>query len=200
MYRRLSGPAMVSRGSGVVDIVAIEDGGALNWLTGVFTDPPVPLFAGPVTEPTAVPFDPGARPALLSTGDLLLAAAVGADGSLRVATIDPFLITMHVPVEVDASVPIARAGPVALGRAGSNVVVAAVDTQNAVRAATRPIGGGDWTPLEPLFSLAGISPLGGVTLVSIDSGVMAIAVDVDGLVCSALSPDGVVWSPLLPLP
>ena len=40
------------------------------------------VFAGPVTEPSAVQFDPGARPALISAGSLLLAAAVGTDGSL----------------------------------------------------------------------------------------------------------------------
>jgi hypothetical protein len=29
---------------------------------------------------------------------------------------------------------------------------------------------------------------------------VAIAVGVDGLVCSALSVDGLIWSPLVPLP
>ena len=107
---------------------------------------------------------------------------------------------MGVPVEVDASESIARSGPVALGLTAGNVVVAAVDTQSVMRAATRPFAGGSWTPLEPLFSLVAISPLGGVTLVSIDLGVMAIAVGVDGVVQSALSVDGVIWSPLVPLP
>jgi hypothetical protein len=105
-----------------------------------------------------------------------------------------------VPVEVDATVSIARSGPVALGRTAFSAVVVAVDSQNTVRAATRPIGGGSWTPLIPLVSLVAISPLGGVTVVSIDLGVMAIAVGVDGVVCSALSVDGLIWSPLIPLP
>lgn len=68
------------------------------------------------------------------------------------------------------------------------------------RTATRPIAGGDWTPLTPLLSPVPISPLGGVTLVSIDLGVMAIAVSFEGVVCSALSVDGLPWSPLAPLP
>jgi hypothetical protein len=200
MYRRVSGPAMVSRGTGLADVVAIEDGGALNWYTGTFNPVTGTLFSGPVTEPSAVQFDPGARPALISTGSLLLAAAVGTDGSLRVASIDPVLLTMDVAVEVDPSVSIARSGPVALGRTASNVVVVAVDSQNVVRAATRPIAGGAWAPLVPLWSLVEISPLGGVTVVSIDLGVMAIAVGVDGVVQSALSVDGLLWSPVAPLP
>jgi hypothetical protein len=199
LYRRVAGPAIASRGAGLVDIVAIEDGGALNWFTGS-----LPAagsgFSGPVTEPSAVQFDPGARPALMSTGSLLLAAAVGTDGSLRVATIDPVLLTMDVPVEVDVTVSIARSGPVALGRTAFSAVVVAVDSQNTVRAATRPISGGSWTPLIPLLAPLAISPLGGVSVVSIDLGVMAIAISVDGIVCSALSVDGLIWSPLIPLP
>lgn len=200
MYRRVAGPAMVTRGTGLADLVAIEDGGSLNWFTGTFDPIAGTLFSGPVTEPSAVQFDPGARPALISTGSLLLAAAVGTDGSLRAASIDPVLQTVDVPVEVDATVSIARSGPVALGRTALKVVVMAVDSQNTLRAATRPIAGGNWTPLLPLLSFVEISPLGGVTLVSIDLGVMAIAVGMDGVVCSALSIDGLVWSPLVPLP
>ena len=200
LYRRVAGPAIASRGPGLADIVAIEDGGALNWFTGALPAAAGSGFSGPITEPSAVQFDPGARPALMPTGRLLLAAAVGTDGSLRVATIDPVLLTMDVPVEVDATVSIARSGPVALGRTAFSAVVVAVDSQNTVRAATRPIGGGSWTPLIPLVSLVAISPLGGVTVVSIDLGVMAIAVGVDGVVCSALSVDGLIWSPLIPLP
>lgn len=200
LYRRVAGPAIASRGPGLADVVAIEDGGALNWFTGAVPAAAGSGFSGPITESSAVQFDPGARPALMSTGSLLLAAAVGTDGSLRVATIDPVLLTMDVPVEVDATVSIARSGPVALGRTAFSAVVVAVDSQNTVRAATRPIGGGSWTPLIPLVSLVAISPLGGVTVVSIDLGVMAIAVGVDGVVCSALSVDGLIWSPLIPLP
>ena len=69
-----------------------------------------------------------------------------------------------------------------------------------MRAATRPLSGGSWTPLIPLLSLVAISPLGGVTAVSMDLGVMAIAIGVNGAVCSALSVDGLLWSPLVPLP
>lgn len=200
MYRSMAGPAIVSRGAGLADVVAIEDGGSLNWFTATFDPDAGASFSGPVTEASAVQFDPGARPAVISTGSLLIAASVGADGSLRVASIDPVLLTMDVPIQVDATVSIARSGPVALGRTAQNVVVIAVDTENHLRAATRPIAGGNWTPLAQLFSLEDISPLGGVTLVSIDLGVMAIAVTVRGVICSALSVDGLTWSPVLPLP
>ena len=111
-------------------------------------------------------FDPGARPALLVAGNLLLAAAVGTDGSLRATTIDPVTRTVSAPIEVDASVAIATFGPVALGLTAANVVALAVDTQGVMRAATRPFAGGTWTPLIPVRSLIAISPLGGVTAVT----------------------------------
>jgi hypothetical protein len=199
-YRRVSGPAIVSRGTGLADVVAIEDGGALNWFTGRLPAIVGTGWSGPVTEPSAVAFDPGARPALLVTGNLLLAAAVASDGSLRVATIDPVARTVDVPVVVDAGVTIDPSGPVALGLTASNVVALGVDTQGTLRAATRLIAGGNWTPLLPLLSPVAISPLGGVTAVTIDIGVMAIVVGVDGIVCSALSVDGLIWTPLVPLP
>lgn len=199
MYRRLPGVAMVSRGAGLVDIVAIEDGGTLVWYTG--TVPEIwPILSEAITDGSATPFDPNARPALLSTGNLLVAAAVGRDGVLRVTTLDPAVGTMTVPVAVDASAMIERSGPVAVARAGTNIVVLAVDTDYTVRAATRPLAGGAWTPFLPVLSLESISPLGGVTAVSIDLGVMAVAVNTDGVVCSALSVDGVLWSLMSRLP
>jgi hypothetical protein len=200
MYRRVSGPAIVSRGVGLADVVVIEDGGALRWFTGRLPAIVGTGWSGAVTEPSGVAFDPGARPALLVTGSLLLAAAVGSEGSLRVATIDPVARTIDVPVEVDPSVAIDTSGPVALGLTALNVVALAVDTQGTLRAATRLIAGGDWTPLLPVPSLVRVSPLGGVTAVTIDIGVMAIVVGVDGIVCSAISVDGLIWTPLVPLP
>jgi hypothetical protein len=200
MYRRVSGPTLVSRGVGVADIVAIEDGGSLNWFRGRLPATIGTGWSGPVTEPSNVVFDPGARPALLGAGNSLLAAAVGTDGSLRAITIDPVTIAIDAAVEVDASVPIDRAGPVALGRTALNFVALAVDTQGTLRAATRLVAGGNWTPLVPVPSLIAISPLGGVSAVTIDFGVMAIVVGVDGVVCSAISVDGLIWSPLVPLP
>ena len=58
-YRRVSGPAIVSRGAGLADIVAIEDGGALNWFTGRLPAIVGTGWSGPVTEPSGVAFDPG---------------------------------------------------------------------------------------------------------------------------------------------
>jgi hypothetical protein len=202
VYRRVAGPAIVSRSAGLADVVVIEDGGALNWFTGRLPAAVGTGWTGPVTEPSGVAFDPGARPALLVNGNVLLAAAVASGGSLRVATIDPVTRTIDVPVEVDPTVTIDTSGPVALGLTAFNVVALAVDKTGTLRAATRLIAGGPWTPLVPVLSLlpVAVSPLGGVTAVTIDFGVMAIAVGVDGLVCSALSVDGLIWSPLVPLP
>lgn len=199
-YRRITGPTLVSRGQGLADLVAIDDAGGLSCFTAA-----LPALVGTgwsprFTEPSGVVFDPGSRPALLVTGNRLLAAAVGADGSLRVATIDPVAKTVEEPVEVDFNVAIDTAGPVALGLTALNVVVLAVDTSGTLRAATRLITGGDWTPLIPIVSAITLSPLGGVTAVSIDIGVMAIAVGTDGIVCSSISLDGLLWPPLLPLP
>jgi hypothetical protein len=39
-----------------------------------------------------------------------------------------------------------------------------------------------------------------VTAVTIDIGIMAIVVGVDGVVCSSVSLDGLIWPPLVPLP
>jgi hypothetical protein len=185
---------------GLADIVVIEDGGSLKWLTGRLPAIVGTGWSAPLTEPSFVVFDPAARPALLVTGALLLAAAVGSDGSLRVTTLDPLARTFDVPVEVDPAVAIDTSGPVALGLTALNVVALAVDTQGTLRAATRLIAGGNWTPLLPVLSLVSVSPLGGVTAVTIDIGVMAIVVGVDGIVCSAISVDGLIWSPLVPLP
>ena len=61
-----------------------------------------------------------------------------------------------------------RSGPVALARTALNFVVPAVDTQGTLRAATRLIAGGSWTPLLPVLSAISISPLGADIAVSID--------------------------------
>jgi hypothetical protein len=199
-YRLVSGPTIVSRSPGRADLIAIEDGGGLSWFTGNLQATIGTGWSARITEPTGMAFDPGARPALLVTGDVLLAAAVGSDGILRAATLDPATKTIDVPVVVDAAFKIGTSGPVALGLTLQNAVVLAVDAQGTLRAATRPIPGGNWTPLLPLLSSVPISPLGGVTAVTLDIGVMAIAIGVDGVIRSALSLDGLLWTTLLPLP
>lgn len=198
-YRRLFGPAMVSRKANIVNLVAIEDGGSLNYYSVAFTEVG-PLVSGPVSGASSTTFDPGARPALIQVGNQLLAAAIADDGLLRVVSIDPIADTLEPPLVVDSMVNLPRSGPIALGLTAQNIVVMVVDYQNVVRAATRPIAGGAWTPLLPLLSPVAISPFGGVTLVSIDLGVMALAVSSDGVVCSALSVDGILWSWMTPLP
>ncbi len=198
-YRRADGPAIVSRGGGTADLAAIEDGGSLNFFTGNVTATIGTGFFGPFNDPS-VAFDAGARPALLAVGGVVVAAAVGTDGVLRAITFDPVAQTVDAPIVVDPGVTLATQGPVALARTAFGLVVLAVDTQGVLRAATRLVAGGPWTPLLPLLSTIAISPFGGVTAVSIDFGVIAIAVGVDGIVCSALSVDGLVWSPLTPLP
>ena len=200
LYRRVAGPTIISRSAGLVDIVTIEDGGSLNWFTGSVLATIGSGFSGPVTDLSGVQFDPGARPALLVTGNLLVAAAVGSDGTLRAITIDPVTRTIASPVVIDASVAIDTSGPVGLARTAASIVALGVDKQGTLRASTRPIAGGNWTPLLPLLSASKISSLAGVTAVSIDLGAMAITVSVEGIVCSAISVDGLIWSPLVPLP
>jgi len=200
-YRRLPGPAMVSRATGLIDIIAIEDGGTLTWWTGDVPEPGVyPAISDPITDTSGVTFESGARPALVDTGYGLLVAAIANDLSLRVTALDPFARTIDVPVVLSSAVPFSRHGPVALVLLPTSVVVMAVDLQNNVQVATRPVAGGAWTPFIPVLSIVPICPMGGVTLVRIDLGVMALAVAWDGRVCSAVSADGVLWSPFVPLP
>jgi hypothetical protein len=199
-YRRTDGPALVSRAEGLADIVAIADNGALTWWSGQPFLPANTGWSAPIREPTQVEFQPGARPALLANGGELLVAAVSAEGFLRVATLDPLTRTIDAPVVVDVQANIDTSGPVALGLAGPNVVVLGVDTDGLLRAAARARVGGEWSPLLPVISPILVSPLGGVTAASIDSGVLAIVVGTDGVAMSALSLDGLLFTPLIPLP
>ncbi|AUT74005.1 S8 family serine peptidase [Paraburkholderia hospita] len=198
-YRRVAGPVLASRGAGSADVVAIEDGGSFKWYTGNVLATVGTGWSGAVTDPSGVAFEPGARPALLALDGRLIAAAVGSEGWLRAIDIDPASQTIAEPVVVDVQATIDTLGPLALALAGNRVVVIAVDTERVLRAATRAIAGGDWTPLLPIVSDTAISPLGGVTAVSIDLGVMAIAVDVGGTIRSALSANGLEWTALAPL-
>jgi hypothetical protein len=194
MYRRIIGPAIVSRATAKADVVAIEDGGALTWFTGTTLATVGTGWTKGPPEPSGTEFDPGARPALLVVDDVLVAAAVGAEGWLRITTIDPVTQSMDAPVVVDVQVAIATLGPVALARAGNNLVVLAVDVDNQLRVSTRPVGGSDWTSLATVDSPRAISPLGGVTAVSMsDVGVLAIVVAKDGTLLSSVSRDGVTW-------
>jgi subtilisin family serine protease len=199
-YRRMAGPVVMSRAAGLADIVMIEDGGGLVWYQGNLLATVGTGWTGAITEPSSVSFDPGVRPALLAVGEGLLAAAVGTEGWLRVAALDPAAGVIEEPVVVDVGVTIDTGGPVALVAAGDSVVLLGVDTDGILRAATRPVTGGEWSALLTVFSSMRVSPLGGVVAVPSDLGVMALTVGMDGIVQSALSPDGVLWSPLLPLP
>ena len=201
MYRRTPGPAIVSRAPQRADVVAVEDGGSLSWFSGATN---ATIGTGWVTgpaDPSSTEFDPGARAALLAVDDGLLAAAVGTEGWLRVAHLDPDALVFDPPEVVDVQVTISTLGPVALVLAGTKVVVLAVDTDGVLRVASRPAAGGDWSELAAVAAPARLSPLGGVVAVSMpDSGVMAVVVAGDGTVLSALSADGAAWPPLLPLP
>ena len=109
---------------------------------------------------------------------------------------------------VPTSIPSSRrcptadtSGPVALGATDDNAVVLAVDTDGVLRAAIRPLAGGDWTSLTAIDEAQPVSLLGGVTAVSMtDLGVMALAVRSDGTIVSSLSKDGLEWSTLQVLP
>ena len=200
-FRRTPGPAIVSRAEQQADVVAVEDGGSLHWFTGVTNATIGTGFTDGPGDPSDTDFDPGVRPVLLVNGSELMAAAVGIDGRLRVASIDPDLLIFGEPVIIDPGVAVATSGPVGLAVAGGSAVVLAIDTAGALRVATRPVGGGDWTPLGTVPSLVTLSPLGGVVAVGMaDVGVMAICIARDGSVLSAVSADGTIWAPLLPLP
>lgn len=200
MFRRTAGPAIVSRGPGLADIVAIEDGGGLSWFTGTTLATIGTGFSAGPPEPSGTEFAPGARPALIVVGDVLLAAAVGAEGLLRVTTIDPVARTIAAPVVVDVQATIDTSGPVALGIIGTQVVALGVDTEGILRTATRPIAGTSWTALTSVKAPQLLSPLGGVTAVSMAaSGVMAIVVGKDGTILSSLSKDGTTSPMLAPL-
>ena len=200
MYRRVAGPAIVSRSPALADIVAIEDGGTLRWFTGTTIATIGTGWSAGLSDSSGVAFEPGARPALLVVGDGLLAAGVGSEGWLQALSIDPVAGTIEAPVVVDVQVTIATSGPVGLGRAGANVVALGVDTEGDLRAATRPFAGGDWTPLIAVVSTVAVSPLGGVTAVSLDGlGVMALVMGIDGIARFSLSADGLVWPALQPV-
>jgi hypothetical protein len=202
-YRRVAGPAIVSRKDSLADVVVIEDGGTLRWFTGTMLATIGTGWSAGVSEPSAAVFDPGARPALLIDGDGLLAAGVNAAGTLLVTAIDPVAGTVAAATEVDPAVRIAAAGPVALASVRGTSVVLAVDVEGALRVATRPAAGGDFTALAVVPAVRGdpaASLLGGVSAVSLpDLGVIAIVVRADGVPAFALSPDGVLWPPLVPI-
>jgi hypothetical protein len=200
-YRRASGPALVSRGPGLADVVVIEDGGSLGWFSGTTLATVGTGWSAGVSDTSGVVFEPGARPALIAVGDVLLAAGVGSEGWLRVATIDPLAGTIEEPLVVDVQVTADTSGPVALGATDDSVVVLAVDTDAVLRAAVRPLAGGEWTSLTAVDEAQPVSPLGGVTAVSLtDLGVMALAVRSDGTIVSSLSKNGLEWSTLQVLP
>jgi hypothetical protein len=196
-YRRLAGPVAVSRAPGVVDVVAVEDGGTLTWCTGALPAANGSGFRAPISDRSGTQFEPGARPALVPLAAGLLAAAVGSEGWLRAVALDPAARTIERPVEVDVQVTIATSGPVGLGLAGANVVALGVDTEGNLRAATRRVAGGDWTPLIVVPSAVAVSPLGGVTAVSLNVlGLMALVVGVDGVIRFSRTLDGLAWSSL----
>lgn len=200
-YRRTPGPVIVSRGEQKGDIVAVEDGGSLTWFSGVTNATTGTGWSEGPGDPTNTEFQRGVRPFLLVNGSELMAAAVDLHGRLRVASLDPELSIFGEPIVLDTEVTVAGAGSVALAVAGSSVVALAVDITGALRVATRPVGGGDWTRLGTVPSPVAISALGGVVAVGMpDVGVMAICTAADGTLLSALSADGLIWLPLLPVP
>ena len=199
-YRRSCAPTVVSRGDAVADVVLIEDGGSLRWFTGNVLATIGTGWSSGVSEPSGAEFEPAVRAALLVLDDGLLAAGVNTVGALLVSEINRAAQEIGAASAVDPSVTLAPSGPVALATAGPNVVVLGVDTDGQLRAATRPRGGGDFSTLAAVPSDVSLSPLGGVTAISLlDLGVMALVVGLDGSIRFAISADGVIWPPLLPV-
>jgi hypothetical protein len=200
-YRRTPGPALVSRGAYLADIVAIEDGGTLNWFSGNLIQPMWGTgWQRAVTEPSLHPFNSAVHPALTVLDTALLACALDTDGHLCTVEIDPTDwpdgISDAQPLDLGAAP--APYGPIALVSTAELVIVMAVANDGTLRAATRPRDGGDFTALPALPCDVALSLRGGVTAVHVpDAGVMALVVDDTGNVRFALSPDGQIWPPLI---
>ncbi len=200
MYRRADGAAILSRGPDSVDLVAVEDGGTLNWFQG---NPAATIgtgFRNVANDTSGVELDPGARAALVAVDTVMLAAAVGTDARLRVFQLDPVAESVSAGAVIDATASIAATGPVALATTSSQIAVLAIDTDGVLRAATRPVAGAAFSTLTKVGSPLPLSPLGGVTATGMaDSGVMAVVVAADGTRLSSLSLDGVTWPTLTPV-
>jgi hypothetical protein len=203
LYRRTPGPALVSRGAYLADVVAIEDGGSLNWFSGNLLPPKWGTgWLRPVVAPALNPFDPAVQPALTVVDGGLLACALDKGGLLCTIDIDPTDwpggISAAQPVDLGAAP--APYGPIGLVCTADDVLVMAVGTDGTLRVANRPRAGGEFSALPPVPCDSALYPRGGVIAVIVpDAGVMALVVDDTAGIRFTVSPDGRTWPPLLPI-
>jgi hypothetical protein len=199
-YRRLAGPAMVSRLPGHVDVVAIEDGGGLHWIRGTTLATIGTGWSPPVIDASGLTLDPRARPGLVGTESALFACAVGTDGLLYSYDFDLAAGVIAVPGAVDAAVTVGVSGPTSIVVTdGDLLVVLAVGSDRLLRAAFRR-GAGAWSSLQPVDDSTQVSPLGGVSAVALSAGsVAAFAVLPDGRPCWSQWLNGIGWDALTPV-
>ncbi|MEZ0447202.1 S8 family serine peptidase [Cellulomonas sp. ICMP 17802] len=197
LYRRLRGPAICSRAAGTADVVAIDDGGTFRWFTGVTTATVGTGWQPGVADTGGAVFDGGAGTVVLAVGPedarTLVALGVGRDGLLRAVDIDPAQGVVS-SVFLVGTADIGLEGAVALGLADESLVALAVNSGGTLLAATRAVGGGPWTD-QTMVNDATVMPSAGVVATSIDTGVMALVVDIKGTVIATSSRDGLDWTP-----
>jgi hypothetical protein len=191
-YTRTPGPVMVSRAPERMDVVAVDDSGALVRIAGVAgSAADVEGFATSWAQPESAqgdfPIEPRVKPGLVGIVDGIATVAVGTDGQLYACGfgLEPFLSQTLTVITPDLF--FARQGQVGLGvTTGYTLMVVAVGIDNRLYAAFRPlIVGGDWSPLSPIDVNQEVSPLGGTTVVTQGDRVMVFAVLPNGRPCRA---------------
>jgi hypothetical protein len=197
-YRRSSGPVVISRLPGQLDVVAIDDGGNLRWAAGSAVATWGSFF-GPFVSPSLnVPLDPRARPGVVGTFDGLVVVAVGVDGLLYSCGFGLMPMMVEGLTPIDQTTRFAALGPVALALTGANTLVAAaVGADGILYAMSRQlVVGASWSTVYPVDYSVKVSPLGGATIVARGHNIMVFAVLPDGRVCRSDFVSGIGWLPL----
>jgi len=199
-YRRTPGPVMLSRKPRTVDVVAIDDGGALRWIAGnVPEGNTITFWRESVAAQCDVAMEPGVKPGIAGTLDGVAVVAVGSDGLLYACGfgLQPLLFETLVPI---GPAP-AFAAQGHLGLAlwhGDTLVAVAVSVDGLLHAAFRPLApGGEWSPLLAIDPYTAVSPAGGATVVTQGDAVMVFAVLPDGRVCRSDYTPQSGWSPIV---
>ncbi|QKS61427.1 S8 family serine peptidase [Cupriavidus gilardii] len=199
-YRRTPGPVMLSRKPRTVDVVAIDDGGALRWISGIVPDGGTTTFwRESVAAQCDVPMEPGVKPGIVGTLDGVAVVAVGSDGLLYGCGfgLQPLLFETLIPI--GPAPAFAAEGHLGLALLHDDTLVTvAVSADGLLHAAFRPlVPGGEWTPLLAIDPYTAVSPAGGATVITQGDTVMVFAVLPDGRVCRSDYTPERGWSPLM---
>ncbi|MGO4304291.1 S8 family serine peptidase [Cupriavidus sp. RAF12] len=199
-YRRTPGPVMVVRKPGTLDVVAIDDGGALRWVAGVpGPDGYTTFWHEGVAAQSEIAMQPGVKPGLAGNLGGVAAVAVGTDGLLYACGfgLQPLLFEALTPVGLAPA--FAQEGQVGLAMLpGDTLVVAAVSVDGLLHAAFLSLTpGAAWTPLITIDAYTSVSPLAGATVVTQGERAMVFAVLPDGRPCRADFIPGTGWSSLV---